>query len=55
MLLMIALILGVLWVLGFVVLHVASGAIHLLVVAAVAALIFHLVRGTSGTTRGLNL
>ena len=37
------------WILGFGVFHVASGMIHLLIVAAVIALILHFVRGTAST------
>ena len=37
-------ILLVLWVLGFTVMHVASFAIHLLLIAAAIALIAHFVR-----------
>ncbi len=37
------------WILGFGVFHVASGLIHLLIVAAVIALILHFVRGTAST------
>jgi hypothetical protein len=44
MLLAIAIILAVLWVLGFVVFHVAAGLIHILIVLAVIALIVHFVR-----------
>ena len=44
MLLMIALILFVAWILGFVAFHVTAGVIHVLVVLAVIALILHLVR-----------
>jgi len=44
MLLMIALILFIAWVLGFVAFHVTSGVIHVLVVLAVISLILHLVR-----------
>ncbi|MEO7670294.1 MAG: lmo0937 family membrane protein [Polyangia bacterium] len=45
MLILLAVILGIAWLLGFTVFHVASGAIHLLVVLAIASLIFHFVRG----------
>jgi hypothetical protein len=38
-------ILLVAWLLGFVVFHVAGGLIHLLLVIAVIAFIFHLVSG----------
>ena len=48
MLLLIAAILALAWLFGFVVFHVASGAIHLLLVLAVIGLVVHLVRvGTS--------
>jgi hypothetical protein len=40
-------ILLVAWILGWGVFHVASGMIHLLIIAAVIALILHFVRGTS--------
>jgi len=45
MLLALAVILAVAWLLGFSVFHVASAAIHLLVVLAVVALIVHFVQG----------
>ncbi len=35
------------WFFGFVVAHVASGLIHLLLVAAVIALIVHFIRGAA--------
>jgi hypothetical protein len=35
------------WILGFGVFHVAGFLIHLLLIAAVIALILHFVRGTS--------
>ena len=38
-------ILIVAWLLGFVVFHVAGGLIHLLLVVAVIAFIFHLLSG----------
>lgn len=44
MLIILAVILGIAWLMGFTVFHVASGAIHLLVVLAIASLIFHFVR-----------
>jgi len=40
-----AIILAVAWVLGFTVFHVASAAIHLLLLVAVAAIVVHFVRG----------
>jgi hypothetical protein len=45
MLLALALILGIAWVLGFTVFHVASAAIHVLLVLAVVGVIAHFVRG----------
>lgn len=49
MLLILAVILGIAWLLGFTVFHVASGAIHLLIVLAVIAVIVHFVQGGRGT------
>jgi hypothetical protein len=53
MLLVLAIVLAVLWVLGFTVFHVASGAIHLLILAAVIAAVIYSVgkMGGGGTTR----
>jgi Family of unknown function (DUF5670) len=45
MLLILAIILLVAWLLGFLVFHVASGLIHLVVVVAVVLFILHFVRG----------
>jgi Family of unknown function (DUF5670) len=45
MLILLAIILGIAWVMGFTVFHVASGAIHLLIVLAIASVIFHFIRG----------
>ena len=45
MLLVIAAILLVLWLLGFVVFHVAGGIIHLVLVVAVVMFVVHLLRG----------
>ena len=45
MLLTIALVLFVLWALGFLAFHVTVGAIHLVLALAVIALIAHFVRG----------
>ena len=42
---MIAAILVVLWLLGFLVFHVAGGLIHLLLIVAVIMVVLHLVRG----------
>ncbi|MXP29765.1 lmo0937 family membrane protein [Porphyrobacter algicida] len=49
MLLTIAIILAVLWALGFLAFHVAGGLIHILLVLAVIALIVHFVRGRGAT------
>jgi Family of unknown function (DUF5670) len=46
MLLILAIILLVAWLLGFLVFHVASGLIHIVVVVAVVLFILHFVRGT---------
>jgi Family of unknown function (DUF5670) len=45
MLLTIALILFVLWALGFFAFHVAGGLIHLLLVVAVIVIVVHLIQG----------
>jgi hypothetical protein len=45
MLLLLAIILFIAWILGFVAFHVTVGFIHLLLVLAVIALIWHLVAG----------
>lgn len=45
MLLTIAIILVVLWLLGFTVFHVTSGLIHVVIVIAVILFILHFVRG----------
>ena len=41
----IALVLFILWILGFGVFHVAGALIHLLLVVAVIALVYHLITG----------
>ena len=51
MLIALAVILAVAWLLGFSVFHVASAAIHLLIILAVVALIVHFVQGR-GIGRG---
>lgn len=48
MLMALAIILAVAWLLGFGVFHVASAALHILVVLAVVALIAHFVTGRTG-------
>ena len=45
MLLALAVIIAVAWLLGFTVFHVASGAIHVLIVIAVIVAIVHFVQG----------
>lgn len=45
MLLGIAIVLVVLWALGFVAFHVTTAAIHLLIIAAVVLLVIHFARG----------
>ena len=52
MLLALAVILAVAWLLGFSVFHVASAAIHVLIVLAVIALIVHFVQGRGFGGRG---
>jgi uncharacterized protein DUF5670 len=54
MLLLLAVLLALGWLFGFIVFHVASGAIHLLLVLAVIGLIVHFVRmGGRGTAAPL--
>ena len=45
MLLLLGVILAVAWLLGFTVFHVASGAIHILIVVAIVVAIVHFVQG----------
>ena len=45
MLLIVAIVLAALWAFGWLAFHVASGLIHLLLLAAVISLIVHFVRG----------
>ncbi len=49
MLLTIAAILIVLWLLGFLVFHIASGIIHILILLAVIAFVLHLFRSSRAT------
>ena len=49
MFVILAVILGVAWLLGFTMFHAAGIAIHLLLIAAVVSLIFHFLKG--GRTR----
>lgn len=46
MFLAIAMVLAVLWLLGFLAFHVAGGLIHLLIVLALISLVVHFVRGS---------
>ena len=45
MFLILAVMVAVVWLLGFTVFHVATGAIHLLLLLAIVAVIVHFVRG----------
>jgi hypothetical protein len=45
MLLLLAIILALAWVAGFGVFHVASAAIHVLIILAVISVVMHFVRG----------
>ena len=45
MLLALAILLGLAWILGFGVFHVAGAAIHVLVVLAIISVLVHLIRG----------
>lgn len=49
MLLLIGIVLFVLWILGFTAFHVAGGLIHLLLIFAVIAIIWHLIAGRRAT------
>jgi hypothetical protein len=52
MILILAVVLVVLWLLGFLAFHVTAFAIHLLLIAAVIAVVAHfVVGGRSGRTR----
>ena len=46
MLLFLAIILALAWIAGFGVFHVASAAIHVLIVLAVISIVMHFVRGS---------
>jgi hypothetical protein len=50
MLLWLAILCAVAWVLGFGVYHVASTAIHILLIVAIVSIILHFIRGV-GTRR----
>jgi hypothetical protein len=45
MLLALAILLGLAWILGFGVFHVASAAIHVLIVLAIIAVVVHVIQG----------
>ena len=45
----VAVILVVAWLLGFSVFHVAGGLIHLLLILAVIAIVWHFIGGRRGT------
>jgi hypothetical protein len=44
MFLLLAVIFGIAWLMGFAMFHVTGGAIHLLLLVAIAAIIVHVVR-----------
>jgi hypothetical protein len=44
MFILLAIILGIAWVLGFTVYHVASAGIHVLIVLAIVSAVLHFVR-----------
>ena len=52
MLLALAIILAIAWLLGFSVFHVASAAIHVLIILAVVALIVYFIQGRGFGGRG---
>ena len=45
MFIILAIILGLAWIFGFTVYHVASAGIHLLLILAIISLVVHFVRG----------
>jgi hypothetical protein len=45
MLLLLAVVLGIAWILGFTVFHVASWGLHLLLLIALVAVVLYFVRG----------
>ena len=51
MFLTIAIILLVLWALGFFIFPVAGGLVHVLLIIAVIAIVWHFVKGRGATTR----
>jgi hypothetical protein len=50
MLLALAVLLALAWVAGFGVMHVASAAIHILLILAIVSVVLHLFRGRRLTT-----
>jgi hypothetical protein len=52
MFLILAVILAVVWVLGWAAFHIAGGLIHLLLIVAVVSLVVHFVRGRGAGARG---
>ncbi len=50
MLIALAIILAIAWILGFTVYHVASFAIHVLLLAAIVSVVLHFIRGRRGVT-----
>jgi hypothetical protein len=51
MLLVLGILMAVAWVMGWGVYHVASGAIHLLLLLALASVVLHFFRAATGTRR----
>lgn len=49
----IAVILFVLWILGFLVFHIAGGLIHLLLIVAIIVILYNLFVGARGRSRAL--
>lgn len=47
MLLIVAIVLAVMWALGWFAFHVASGLIHLLLLVAIISMVIHFVRGST--------
>lgn len=48
MLFLIALVLFVLWLLGFFAFHIAGGFVHILLIVAVIVVLWHLITGRRG-------
>jgi hypothetical protein len=46
---LLALVLIVLWLLGFLAFHVSTGLIHILLVVGLVLLVFHFLRGSTRT------